>query len=262
MQQKTLFQLKNLFFILFLLAAIFYVHHVAPFPQDPNYNSFADARTYFGIPNFFNVVSNFGFFWFGVLGIYSLFAQQKDKPCFIDSRERYFYLIFFTGVFFVGFGSSYYHWLPNNATLVWDRLPMTVAFMAFFTAILAERISLRFALYIFVPLLLIGASSVYYWHFTEALGVGDLRPYLFVQGFTVAAIPILLLLFPAKYTASFYIMLTFLFYVLAKLCETYDVVIYRATHQIVSGHVIKHLTAALAVYFIYVYLKRRELLQK
>ena len=29
-----------------------------PIPQDPNYHLFADSRTYFSVPNFYNVVSN------------------------------------------------------------------------------------------------------------------------------------------------------------------------------------------------------------
>ncbi|MBT3812899.1 MAG: hypothetical protein HOE45_04700 [Gammaproteobacteria bacterium] len=36
----------------------------------------------------------------------------------------------------VAAGSSYYHWNPNNQTLVWDRLPMTICFMSLFVALL------------------------------------------------------------------------------------------------------------------------------
>ena len=34
----------------------------------------------------------------------------------------------------------YYHWKPTNATLVWDRLPMTLAFMTVFAIMIDERL--------------------------------------------------------------------------------------------------------------------------
>ena len=36
--------------------------------------------------------------------------------------------------------SRYYHWKPTNATLVWDRLPMTLAFMTVFAIMIDERL--------------------------------------------------------------------------------------------------------------------------
>ena len=44
----------------------------------------------------------------------------------------------------VAIGSGWYHHAPSNATLVWDRLPMTVAFMALFAAVLMDRVSTAF----------------------------------------------------------------------------------------------------------------------
>ena len=39
--------------------------------------------------------------------------------------------------------SSYYHLAPDNARLVWDRLPMTVGFMGLLAAMMLERSRLR-----------------------------------------------------------------------------------------------------------------------
>jgi hypothetical protein len=39
--------------------------------------------------------------------------------------ELWSWTLFFAGVTAVGFGSSYYHLNPNDATLVWDRLPVS-----------------------------------------------------------------------------------------------------------------------------------------
>ena len=38
-----------------------------PLPQDPTYHAFADRRTFFGIPNFWNVCSNLAFVLVGAL---------------------------------------------------------------------------------------------------------------------------------------------------------------------------------------------------
>jgi hypothetical protein len=89
--------------------------------------------------------------------------------------------MFFLGLVLIGFGSSYYHLDPNNDSLVWDRLPITLSFMAFFTISLGESISTYTASKLFYPLLLIGILSLVYWNFTESIGEGDLRIYALVH---------------------------------------------------------------------------------
>ena len=42
---------------------------VPPIPQDPAYHALADTRTFFGVPNFVNVISNAGFLVVGILGL-------------------------------------------------------------------------------------------------------------------------------------------------------------------------------------------------
>ena len=74
-----------------------------------------------------------------------------------------------------GFGSAYYHLEPNNPTLVWDRLPMTIGFMSLFALIFAERIDDGLGRKLF-PWLVAGFASVLYWHLAD-----DLRPYLLMQ---------------------------------------------------------------------------------
>ena len=86
-------------------------------PQDQSYHLFADCRTVAGIPNFWNVVSNIPFIAIGAAGLW----RFRDGPATI---------ILFLGFFLTGIGSSYYHWHPNDATLFWDRLPMTLSFAA------------------------------------------------------------------------------------------------------------------------------------
>jgi hypothetical protein len=98
------------------------------------------------------------------------------------------------GLILVAAGSSYYHWNPNNQTLVWDRLPMTICFMSLFVALLGEHISFQYEKIILPASLLLGVFSVIYWQYT-----GDLRFYGLVQFGTLAAIPLILLLYRSKY---------------------------------------------------------------
>ena len=63
------------------------------------------------------------------------------------------YLTLFEGVALTALGSGYYHLAPDNARLVWDRLPMTIGFMGLLAAVLAERVSVPVARRLFVPLL-------------------------------------------------------------------------------------------------------------
>jgi hypothetical protein len=55
------------------------------------------------------------------------------------------------GIFLTGFGSSYYHWNPNNDTLFWDRLPMTLCFMAILAIVVEERVNARFGAVLLWP---------------------------------------------------------------------------------------------------------------
>jgi hypothetical protein len=79
-----------------------------------------------------------------------------------------------------------------NGTLIWDRLPMTVAFVSFFAAVVAERISLKAGMWLLPPLILTGIGSVAYWNLTEMHGRGDLRPYGYVQGYPLLGVPLLI----------------------------------------------------------------------
>ena len=176
---------------------------------------------------------------------------------FLNSVERWPYLILSVGVALTCFGSAYYHLAPNNSSLVWDRLPMTLGFMSLLSAMLMERINLRAGSLALAPLLLLGIASVAYWYVSELHGAGDLRLYLMVQFYTLALILLLLWLFPARYTRGGDVVMAMEFYVLAKILEMTDKQIFNFGH-IISGHTLKHLAAALGVYWIFRMLNRRS----
>jgi hypothetical protein len=246
--------------VLFVITiVIFVVDLLLPrIPQPQSYHMFADQRSFLGIPNFGDVVSNVPFAIFGFWGLIFLLRSSSEQLSehFLDKRERWFYLIIFAGLVLTAFGSSYYHLEPSNARLVWDRLPMTVVFMSLVAALIAERIDLGIGFWLLPVLLLIGISSVFQWYISELRGVGDLRFYATVQTYSVLFL-FMALLFPPRYTFGSDLAIVAGFYVLAKVLESLDKPIFRLG-QIVSGHTLKHLAAALAGYWILRMIKRRR----
>jgi len=225
-------------------------------PQPLSYHDFADKRGWLGVSNFGDVSSNLLFAVAGVWGLVFL-GSQTGVNCFLDKRERWPYLAVFLGLFLTAFGSAYYHLAPDNARLVWDRLPMTIAFMGLVAAMIAERISVTAGVYLLPFLLGIGAASVAWWWHTERMGTGDLRFYAAVQVYAVLVLPVLLLV-PARYTRSRDFLVVFGFYVLAKIFETFDRQIFALTAHTVSGHTLKHLAAGIAGLWILRMLRKRQ----
>jgi len=143
------------------------------------------------------------------------------------------------------FGSSVYHLSPDNASLGWDRLAMTIGFMSLFALVIGEYVSVAWAHRLLVPLLLLGAGSVYYWLRTESMGVGDLRPYAAVQFLPMLYIPVIMLRYRGESDLGPYIGGLIAFYVLAKVFEQYDANVF-AVGEMMGGHALKHVLAALA----------------
>ena len=227
-------------------------------PQPLSYHSFADQCTWLGIPNFGDVASNIAFAIFGLWGLWFLARLSRGETAarFVDLRERWFYLAVFFGMFLTAAGSSYYHWSPDNERLVWDRLPMTIVFMSLVAAMIAERISLRAALWLWPVLLAVGILSVLQWHLSEQAGRGDLRFYAAVQVYAVLVL-LLVLFLPARYTRSADLGVVVGCYVLAKLLETFDKQVFAQGH-VVSGHTLKHIAAGFAGLWILRMLDRRR----
>jgi hypothetical protein len=225
-----------------------------PMPQPAWYHNFADQRLWLGISNFANVASNLAFAMVGIYGI--VFIRRNAQRTFLDPRERWPYLGVFVGLFLTAFGSAYYHLAPNNAHLVWDRLPMTIVFGSLVAALIAERISVSAGLKLLPWLIAFGAGSVLQWYWNELHGHGDLRIYAAVQAYSALAL-LLALLLPPRYTRSQDFAIVFGFYVAAKIFETADRQIYSLGH-VISGHTLKHLAAAGAGLWIVRMLRLRE----
>jgi hypothetical protein len=198
-----------------------------PFSQDQSYHQFADQRYLFGIPNFWNVASNLPFIAIGAAGLWQF---RRDLTT----------VVLFSGILLTGFGSAYYHLNPNDVSLFWDRLPMTLCFAAILAAVVEERVDARAGALLLWPLLAIGIFSLLVWRWT-----GDLRLYAWAQFFPFLALVLILQLFPPKYTGTSYWIVAAALYALAKLLEFYDGSIF-SVGSILSGHSLKHLAAAAA----------------
>jgi hypothetical protein len=115
-----------------------------------------------------------------------------------------------------------------------------------------ERIDVKAGLRALGPLLLAGAASVWYWRRT-----GNLWPYAAAQYFSIFLVGLIIFLFPPRYSRSADLLWATGLYVLAKFAEAQDANIWTAT-RFISGHTLKHLIAALAVYWVLRMLVKRS----
>jgi hypothetical protein len=241
-----------------LIACAVAAAFIAAVPQPLSYHDFADDRGFGSIPNFLNVASNLPFLAGGALGIGLIF---RGAGHFADRRESLPYLVFFAGALLTSLGSAWYHVAPDNARLVWDRLPMTLGFAGLVSAAITERVDARIGVRTLWPLLAVGAFTVLYWYGTERHGQGNVIPYALYQGWAVLAIVLLLVLFPARrYSHGQLMVWAAVWYALAKVFESTDLAVFQLTRGVVSGHTLKHVLAAGAVFAILQGLRLRRAL--
>jgi len=207
-----------------------------PIHQWQSYHAFADQREVIGgVPNSWNTLSNIPFVVAGLAGI-----AMAARGCFLSRRERNSALAFFAGTLLTGIGSSVYHWSPNDATLVYDRLGMVIAFAAFFVMFVQSR--LEAGSWLLAGAVATGTASVAWWRIS-----GDLRFYGWVQFFPIAALIVLPVLTRPRYSSERAAMTAvFLSYGMAKWLEHVDHGVFEATGGIISGHTLKHLFSAMA----------------
>lgn len=237
-----------------LLAALLLA--LPPIAQPLAYHDFADQRACLGMPNCLDSASNALFLLAGLFGLGFIFGAA-GRRAFVEAREAWPYAVFFAASLLVGLGSGYYHLAPDNDGLFWDRAAIALAFMAWLSAILGERVGAGAGLRLLPLLLIAGLGSVFYWGWSESRGAGDLRPYLLMQAYPMLLIPLLLWLYPARYSGGRNLLIVIGLYLLALLCDLGDRAVFALSGGVVSGHTLKHVIAALAVLWVVRYLRRR-----
>lgn len=218
-----------------------------PIAQWQEFHDFADGRSGLGMPNLANVLSNLPFALVGAWGLLALRGLGSGGaalPALWAWRSLAACLLL------TAFGSAFYHWSPDNNTLVPDRLPIAGACAAILSAFLAERVDVRWAsAAALAASLSIAVLSVLYWWGTEQFGIGDLRPYFAVQFMPMLLVPAALAMrlpvtSPTAVPGRDWIIVLTL-YAAAKLAESLDHAV-LATNGVMSGHTLKHLLAAAA----------------
>ena len=259
MSRNTRHKIWMIIIVTLIAIAIFFIF-VPAIHQWANYHHFADNRILGNIPNAWNVLSNLPFCFVSIIGFICL-AEKWKEGCF-TKEELITFFVLFSGIFLTGIGSAYYHLSPNNTTLVWDRLPMTIVFMSLLAFTIMERINLKAGFYLLLPLLVLGAFSVLYWQWGEVRGHGDLRLYGFVQFYSMILIAAILCLFPGDYPPLKAYIWIAIFYGVAKVCEYFDLSLYHFFGGSISGHTLKHFAAAISAYGIIEMCKSKKIDKK
>jgi predicted membrane channel-forming protein YqfA (hemolysin III family) len=206
---------------------------VPPVRQDLAYHEFADRRAVLGLPYGLNVLSNVGFL---AAGAWTLARVSRAA---LPGWERMAGIVFGVGLLLTGLGSAWYHAAPSNAALVWDRLPLSALFPTVFAVVIGDRVSSAAGRALLAPLALGAVASVLWWQATD-----DLRAYGLAQFLPMLLIPLMLILLPGRRPATLLVWGIAL-YAIGKLAEVTDHTLF-ALGQILSGHTLKHLLAAIA----------------
>lgn len=226
----------------FLTVMVFYFFK--PIPQLQSYHHFADQRSWLGMPNAWNVLSNLAIALPGIWGIFLLFSP-KNKVQFNHPYERWLWMGISIGLILTAIGSGYYHLAPDNSRLIWDRLPMTFVFMSLVAALISERVNTYLGLWLWPLLIGIGFYSVLFWYESELQGKSDLSFYIGIQVYAIL-ITIIMMFSPSPYDRNWDLGVVVICYIFAVLFDLYDHQVDRMTGGIISGHTLKHLMVGLA----------------
>jgi len=218
-----------------LLAAL-----LPPQAQPDYYIHFADARAWLGIPYAFDVLSNLPFALAGAMGLRVLVRVPASA---LAGAQRQLAALFFAGLLLTAPASAWFHWQPGDTGLAVDRLGMTLAFAGVLGLGVAGHVSARAGRLLAGAVLLGGPLSVWVWAQS-----GNLLPWALLQGGAMLLLVVLALLRPQPGALAVRWGAVILIYAVAKALELADHAIYAATDQLLSGHSLKHLVAALAAW--------------
>jgi hypothetical protein len=204
--------------------------------QDPRYHAFADERAWLGVPRAADVLSNAAFLAVGAFGVAALLARHRTRFGAATEAGLWCVALGFVGT---AAGSAWYHLDPTDASLAWDRLPMTVIFAGVLGMAIAQRVGDHATRAVLAAMLALGVASVLYWRVSR-----DLSLYLVLQFGGIAALVVLLLAtrrtadpFPWWWLVGWY--------ALAKAAEAGDRALWDATGGLFAGHALKHVFAAI-----------------
>ena len=206
-------------------------------PASEHQHAFADQRAWAGIPCALDVLSNLPFAIAGAWGLAWL------RRAVLDSTSRALAALFFAGLLCTAAGSAVYHWQPQDAGLVWDRLGMVLPFAGLLGLAASSRVSARAGWAAAGAVLAAGPLTVGAW----AWG-GNLLPWAVVQLGGMLVVLALACLPRRAGALAPHLGAVIALYGAAKLFEAADHAVFEATQQWLSGHSIKHVLAAAAAW--------------
>ena len=224
------------------------------FAQPQSLHDYADQRFWLGLPHAADVLSNVPFLAVGALGLHFVLHgwRAKNPDAFSDLRAAWPYALLFAGVVLTAFGSAWYHAQPNDATLLWDRLPMALGFAGLVAGTLTDRAPQRISQWLFA-FATVGAGTVLLWHES-----GNLLPYLVMQVGFIASALIATAWTTPRYTHAKRVYAAAGLYAIAIICERLDHQVYALLGGWISGHTLKHLVACAAIVIVYSMLRNRR----
>lgn len=209
-------------------------------PASAHQHDFADQRTLWGIPCALDVLSNLAF---ALAGAWGWWVLRRVPPGALDATSRALAALFFGGLLCTAAGSALYHWQPQDAGLVWDRLGMVLPFAGLLGLAASSRVSARAGWAAAGAVLAAGPLAVGAW----AWG-GNLLPWAVVQLGGMLVVFALAWLPRRAGTLALNLGAVIALYGAAKLFEAADHAVFEATQQWLSGHSIKHVLAAAAAW--------------
>lgn len=216
--------------------------------QPAHYHDFADQRAWGGLPHAMDVLSNLPFAAWGLAGAWALARAIRLRA--VGSASAWLTGLFFGGLIVTAAVSAAYHWQPDNAGLLWDRVGMALAFAGLLGLSALQGISTRAGVALAAAVLVLGPLCVQVWAVSgNALpwgvlqfgGMGlivwlaNLRPLPDPSGLPQPGLPIRWALVMALYA-------------LAKLLELGDSLVYDWSMHLISGHSLKHGVASCAAW--------------
>jgi hypothetical protein len=234
------YELPLLGAVLALLAVALVAPAVA---QSAHHHHFADQRAWGWLPFAADVLSNLPFLLWGGLGLTLLARQARGVGHRPVAASRGLTGLFFAGLVVTAFMSAFYHWRPDNAVLVFDRLGMVVAFAGLMGLAAAGRVSARAGELLAAAVLLLGPLSIWVWSAS-----GNVLPWAVLQFGGMALVLGLAFLKPLPGAPAIQWAWVIVIYALAKCLELADEAVFTATAQLVSGHSLKHVVASFAAW--------------
>lgn len=218
--------------LLFAIGAA--LQFVWPLSQPASYHHFADERSLGILPNASDVLSNLVILAAGLLNLGWVIRHASRQPSQFPGM-----LVAAPGLILTSFGSAYYHAAPSDATLVWDRFPMTIVFAGILAMLWTSVTRQRVGWVQMLILVVVSVGTVGYW-----LAFDSLWPYAILQfgglavvvGMTVAR----------QVDALFAWWMVIVFYALAKVFETFDWQVWALSGHLFAGHALKHVASGIA----------------